>query len=57
MEAARSSETSIYNKSTRRHITEDGILHIWYKGRNSKYIYLYILQLSKNKIIVLVYSP
>jgi hypothetical protein len=27
MEATRSSETSIYIKPTRRHITQDGILH------------------------------
>jgi hypothetical protein len=27
MEAARSSETSAYNKPARRHIPEDGILH------------------------------
>jgi hypothetical protein len=27
MEAARSSETSVYNKPTRRHIQEYGILH------------------------------
>jgi hypothetical protein len=27
MEAIRSSETSVYNKPTRRHIPEDGILH------------------------------
>jgi hypothetical protein len=32
MEAIRSSETSIHTKSTRRHISEDGILHchIWF---------------------------
>jgi hypothetical protein len=28
MEAARSSETSVYNKSTRRHVPEDGILQL-----------------------------
>jgi hypothetical protein len=27
MEATRSSETSVHNKPTRRHISEDGILH------------------------------
>jgi hypothetical protein len=27
MEATRSSETSVYNKSTRSHIPEDGTLH------------------------------
>jgi hypothetical protein len=27
MEATRSSETSVYNKSTRRHIPDNGILH------------------------------
>jgi hypothetical protein len=27
MEATRSSETSVYNKPTLRHILEDGILH------------------------------
>jgi hypothetical protein len=27
MEATRFSETSVYNKPTRRHIPEDGILH------------------------------
>jgi hypothetical protein len=27
MEATRSSETSVYNKLTRRHIPDDGILH------------------------------
>jgi hypothetical protein len=27
MEATRSSETSVYNKPTQRHIPEDGILH------------------------------
>jgi hypothetical protein len=27
MEATRSSETPVYNKPTRRHIPEDGILH------------------------------
>jgi hypothetical protein len=27
MEATRSSETSVYNKPTRHHIQEDGILH------------------------------
>jgi hypothetical protein len=28
MEAIRSSETSVYTKTTRRHIPKDGILHI-----------------------------
>jgi hypothetical protein len=29
MEAIRSSETSVYTRSTRRHIQEDGILRRW----------------------------
>jgi hypothetical protein len=29
MEAIRSSETSVHTRSTRRHIPEDGILHLW----------------------------
>jgi hypothetical protein len=29
MEATRSSETSVYNKPTRPHVPEDGILHVY----------------------------
>jgi hypothetical protein len=44
MEATRSSETSVYNKPTRRHVPEDGILHSHsrenLKSYKEKYIHI-----------------
>jgi hypothetical protein len=39
MEAIRSSKTSIHTRSTRRHITEDGILHSHRREKLKSYIY------------------
>jgi hypothetical protein len=38
MEAERSSETSVYTRSTRRHIPEDGILHSHRRQNVKSYI-------------------
>jgi hypothetical protein len=43
MEAIRSSETSVYAISTRRHIPEDGILHIHRRENLKSYMYLMCL--------------
>jgi hypothetical protein len=59
MEAIRSSETLILTRATRRHMPEDGILHVRYFSRQCEVVFLLergpriaMLFLFANKIVV-----
>jgi hypothetical protein len=48
MEAMRSSETSVHTRSTRRHITEDGILNSYRRENLKSYIFFLSLRSPRN---------
>jgi hypothetical protein len=53
MEMIRSSETSVYTESTRRHIPEDGIIHSHRRENHKSYLYLF--QSNEIGLIMLFY--